>query len=196
MDACHFFLGRPWQYDKKLCMMVARIIIVLSRMVLRLYWPRLDQRAALNLWKRKEMFCSLNLKFWRNWKALKKGNFHLMCEANKEQHDHLIIVQSLLQEFSNVVPEEIRTSLPPWVFNIALTSFLVLVFLIRQSIEWVQGSMKSCSNQSKSWWLKTLLRKPRVLVLSLPNFFRRRIGHSICMLIVELLTKSPLVTAI
>lgn len=49
MDACHFLVGRSWQHDKKSCMMAIKMLMVLSRMVLRLYWLQLDKRTAPNL---------------------------------------------------------------------------------------------------------------------------------------------------
>jgi hypothetical protein len=37
MDACHILLDRPWQFDRKLFMMVLKILILLKRMEPRLH---------------------------------------------------------------------------------------------------------------------------------------------------------------
>ncbi|XP_039118850.1 uncharacterized protein LOC120254982 [Dioscorea cayenensis subsp. rotundata] len=113
MDACHLLLGRPWQYDRKTMHDGYKNIYSFDKDDVKIVLAptRLDVSPKPSKWMKNALLSKS--KILRELQHIKQGYILVMLEANREQCEHLAIVLPLLQEFADVVPEEMPPSLLP-----------------------------------------------------------------------------------
>nr|GEV30348.1 Gag-Pol polyprotein, putative [Tanacetum cinerariifolium] len=113
IDACHLLLCRPWQYNRKMIhdgykntytfyKDGLRIILALSKKVSR---PIPSEREGNTFLSKSDMF--------REVRDVKKCYALVTFEENKVTPEHPSIVHHLLNEFADVIPEEMPPGLPP-----------------------------------------------------------------------------------
>jgi hypothetical protein len=114
MDACHLLLGRPWQYDRKVHhdgfkniysfeLNGAKIILGHSRMEMKSKPTLKDSNFILSKSEFTEIFEESQIAFALVVKEVKGDRSTLIPRP----------VVPLLEQFQNLVPDEIPASLPP-----------------------------------------------------------------------------------
>ena len=109
MDTCHLLLGRPWQYDRGAHMIDIGTSTPSGKTIRRSPWPRW-KKISLN---QSQMTASI---FWRStpiwrkqWRSITSWQWWKRTSWLKKIPS---FVRPILQEFSNVFPEELPAGLP------------------------------------------------------------------------------------
>ena len=114
MDACHLLLGHPWQYGKKVmhdgykntyCFEKDGLKVTLGpSKTERITKPFIGEGSNL----------LYNSQFDKTLKGSNEAYALMVMEENEEKLKIPSIMQLILEEFHDIVVEEIPLSLPPW----------------------------------------------------------------------------------
>ncbi|XP_031375447.1 uncharacterized protein LOC116189849 [Punica granatum] len=113
MDACHLLLGRPWLYDRRVIYdgFKNTYSFVKEGVKIILAPCRMDNKS--NAVMGEGSFYLSKSQFLQVMDRFSKAYALVLLEENEERGDIPPVVKSLLEEFRDVVPDEIPSGLPP-----------------------------------------------------------------------------------